>query len=76
MEENRRNCCGCCNDNRDIIACLCTIDKEFDCVEEALGHCDSQLKSKILTCLILREINRLEGKIDRIIKCLNCPPLT
>lgn len=66
-------CFDCCNDIRDIVACVCGLDKEFECVEEALGHCDNQLKTKVLTCVILREIKRLDDKLDRIIRCLNCP---
>lgn len=64
--------CGCCNDIRDTVACLCTLDKEFECIEEVLGQCDSTTKLKVLTCVILRRINELEVKLDRIICCLKC----
>lgn len=79
MDNEELNRCGscnvsCCNDIRDTIACLCTLEQEFECVEEALGHCDNHLKSKVLTCVILRQINQLETKLDRIIRCLECPP--
>lgn len=67
-------CFSCCNDIRDIVACVCSLDKEFDCVEDALGHCDNHMKAKVLTCVILREIDQLNVKLDRIIRCLNCPP--
>lgn len=69
-----RGCCDCCNDIRDTIACLCSLEKEFDCVEEALGHCDHSMKPKVLTCIILRKLDCLEEKLDRIICCLNCHP--
>lgn len=68
------SCCSCCNDIRDTIACLCTLEKEFECVEEALGHCDNNMKPKVLTCVILRQLSQLEAKLDRIIRCLACPP--
>lgn len=66
-------CFDCCNDIRDIVACVCSLEKEFECVEGVLGHCDNQMKAKVLTCVILREIANLNTKIDRIIRCLNCP---
>lgn len=67
-------CFDCCNDIRDIVACVCSLEREFECVEGALGHCDNLMKSKVLTCVILRQISLLEAKLDRIIRCLNCPP--
>ena len=74
MAQERSGCCNCCNDIRDTIACICNLEKEFECVEEAIGHCDPHTKSKVLTCVILRQLDQLETKLDRIIRCLNCPP--
>jgi len=71
---DRVGCFTCCNDIRDIIPCLCNLDNQFECVEEAIGHCDNNLKFKVMTCLILNEISVLNTKIDRILRCLNCPP--
>lgn len=71
-KENERACFDCCNDIRDIVACVCSLEQEFECVEGALGHCDNQLKAKVLTCVILRELDKLDSKLNKIIKCLNC----
>ena len=65
-------CGDCCHDIRDTIACICNLDKEFECIEEALGHCDTLLKEKIMTCLILHRIDKLEHKIDRLIRHAKC----
>ncbi|MGI6091623.1 MAG: hypothetical protein GX348_11520 [Veillonellaceae bacterium] len=73
VDDRKSGCCDCCNDIRDIVACVCSLDKEFECVEEALGHCDNQTKAKVLTCVILREIKELDHKLNRIIRHLKCP---
>ena len=74
MANDRNGCFTCCTDTRDIIACLCNLDKQFACIEDCLGDCDDKLKSKVIACIILREISTVNAKLDRIIRCLNCPP--
>lgn len=74
MANDRKcGCSDCCNDIRDIVACVCSLEKEFECVEEALGHCDHELKAKVLTCVILREIERIDHKLNHIMHHLKCP---
>lgn len=63
----------CCNED-DIFECLCELDKELECIKKSCGHkhLTHVTKEKVLTCILLREIDKLEKKLDKILRELDC----
>lgn len=59
----------CCDS--DIFECLCALEQELDCIKKSLGH-HRIAKEKILFCILLREISKLDKKLDQILCELDC----
>ena len=64
----------CCCDEDDICKCLCELEKELECVKKQCGHkhLTHVTKEKVLICIVLREIDKLEKKLDKILRELDC----
>lgn len=70
-EKIQQRCCCCCN--QDLLTCLCELTEEIDCVKQTVGPKQFRrlAKEKLLTCIILQEINKLDQKLDQILAALN-----
>lgn len=65
--------CHC--DTDEIFECLCELEKELDCIKDSFGHnkyFGRVAKEKVLFCIVLREIAKLEKKLDKILRELDC----
>lgn len=71
---DKRNDECCCIPN-DIITCICELDQKINCIKDVFGHkqyLEPMAKEKILLCILLREIAKLDKKLDRILQELDC----
>jgi len=65
--DGRKDKCDC-DTVTDVVGCICKLDKELKCIQDTLGHVDTPSKQKIITCIILGEIERVECKIDKLLR--------
>lgn len=74
MKDHKKIQKPCC-DNNDIFECLCALEQELDCIKKSFGHSKyfgRMAKEKVLFCILLREISKLDKKLDRILRELDC----
>lgn len=68
-KETKEHCC----DSDNLLKCLCAIDKEIACFKECghTKHVNHLTREKILFCMIMRDIAKLDKKLDLILRELN-----
>ena len=62
-----------CCDSDKLLKCMCAIDQEIACFKECgfSKHVSHITREKILFCMIMRDIAKLDKKLDKILCELN-----
>lgn len=74
MRDLKKVCKPCC-DQDDIFECLCNLDNELECIKKACGNkkfLSHLTKEKVLFCIVLRELGKIDKKLDKILRELDC----
>ncbi|MDD4600568.1 hypothetical protein SDC9_13762 [bioreactor metagenome] len=72
-DDQRKQHALCCDSNEvaNIIACLCELKNTIACVLECFDDHSSSTKERIILCILLDEIRRIEAKLDNPLFGLN-----
>ena len=72
-DDQRKQNTLCCDPNEvaNIIACLCELKNTIACVLECFDDHSSSTKERIILCILLDEIRRIEAKLDNPLFGLN-----